>query len=59
MVFKIHEVNLSRPNLSLEVVMDDHMFPTYVSQKIRTKQAKVEDSKFYWGLQDCVRANGR
>lgn len=50
-MFKFHECNLSRANLQLEVVMDDHMFPTYVSQKIRTKTAKIEDSKFPDDLQ--------
>ena len=45
LVFKFHECQLSRANLQLEVIMDDHLFPTYVSQRIRTKTAKIEDSK--------------
>ncbi|KAL4991822.1 hypothetical protein BDW68DRAFT_127780 [Aspergillus falconensis] len=42
-VFKLHEVNLSRSNVHVEILMDDYMFPVWSSPKIRTKTAKVED----------------
>lgn len=44
LVFKFHEVHLSRSNVQVEVLMDDYMFPAYTSPKIRSKSAKVEDS---------------
>ncbi|KAH8431124.1 putative membrane bound C2 domain protein (vp115) [Aspergillus melleus] len=43
LVFKFHEVQLSRTNVQVEVVMDDHMFPAYVSPKLRSKTAQIED----------------
>ncbi|KAL4771021.1 hypothetical protein BDW60DRAFT_71742 [Aspergillus nidulans var. acristatus] len=42
-VFKLHEVNLSRSNVHVEIIMDDYMFPVWSSPKIRTKTAKIED----------------
>jgi hypothetical protein len=42
-VFKFHEVQLSRSNVQLEVLMDDHMFPSYSTAKIRSKAAKLVD----------------
>ncbi|KAL3465175.1 C2 domain-containing protein [Aspergillus heterothallicus] len=42
-VFKLHEVHLSRSNVHVEILMDDYMFPVWSSPKIRTKSAKVED----------------
>ncbi|KAL4948242.1 C2 domain-containing protein [Aspergillus filifer] len=42
-VFKLHEVQLSRANVHVEILMDDYMFPVWSSTKIRTKSAKVED----------------
>ncbi|KAE8348838.1 C2 domain-containing protein [Aspergillus coremiiformis] len=43
LVFKFHEVQLSRSNVQVEVLMDDYMFPAYTSPKIRSKTAKIED----------------
>ncbi|KAL2824799.1 hypothetical protein BDW59DRAFT_82737 [Aspergillus cavernicola] len=42
-VFNLHEVQLSRTNVHVEILMDDYMFPVWSSAKIRTKNAKVED----------------
>ncbi|KAI9372129.1 C2 domain-containing protein [Aspergillus egyptiacus] len=42
-VFKFHEVQLSRSNVHVEIIMDDYMFPVWSSPKIRTKNAKVDD----------------
>ncbi|KAL3479044.1 hypothetical protein BJX99DRAFT_89862 [Aspergillus californicus] len=42
-VFNLHEVQLSRNNVHVEIIMDDYMFPVWSSPKIRTKNAKVED----------------
>jgi Ca2+-dependent lipid-binding protein len=39
-VFKLIEGHLSQPNVRLEVLLDDHMFPAYTSQKVRSKDAK-------------------
>ncbi|KAE8384998.1 C2 domain-containing protein [Aspergillus alliaceus] len=43
LVFKFHEVQLSRSNVQVEVLMDDYMFPAYTSPKVRSKSAKIED----------------
>lgn len=45
-VYKFHDVQLAHPNVSLEVVMDDYMFPAYTSPKFRTKSIKLGDSMF-------------
>ncbi|KAL2808922.1 C2 domain-containing protein [Aspergillus granulosus] len=42
-VFKLHEVHLSRSNVHVEILMDDYMFPVWSSPKIRTKSTKVDD----------------
>ncbi|KAL4801980.1 hypothetical protein BDV18DRAFT_147987 [Aspergillus unguis] len=44
--FKLHDVQLSRSNVHVEILMDDYMFPVWSSAKIQTKNAKVEDSMF-------------
>lgn len=43
LVFKFHEAQLARSNVQLEVLMDDHMFPSYSTPKIRSKAAKLVD----------------
>ncbi|OJJ48132.1 hypothetical protein ASPZODRAFT_62240 [Penicilliopsis zonata CBS 506.65] len=43
LVFKFHEAQLSRTNVQLEVLMDDYMFPSYVSPRLRSRSAKFED----------------
>lgn len=43
-VFKFHEVHLAHSNVQVEVLMDDHMFASYSTGKIRTKVAQIEDS---------------
>lgn len=48
-VFKFHEGQLAQANVRLEVVMDDYMFPAYVSPKVHSKTAKFEDSKWTSG----------
>jgi Ca2+-dependent lipid-binding protein len=42
-VFKFHEGQLAVPHVQLEVLMDDYMFPAYVSSKIHTTTAKFTD----------------
>lgn len=44
LVFKFHEAQLAGPNVHVEVVMDDYMFPAYTSHKLRSKSVKIEDS---------------
>lgn len=43
MVFKILEGQFSHRDSHLEVVMDDHLFPSYRSSKIKQKVFKLED----------------
>ncbi|CRG83503.1 Tricalbin-1 [Talaromyces islandicus] len=43
-VFKFIDGNLSHSNVFLEVVIDDHMFPSYTSMKIKSKTATFEDT---------------
>ncbi|CAL5869238.1 uncharacterized protein PFLUO_LOCUS3466 [Penicillium psychrofluorescens] len=42
-VFQFHEGKLAHSNVHLEVLMDDYMFPAYISPKIRSENAKFED----------------
>ena len=42
-MFKFHEGQLAVPHVQLEVLMDDYMFPAYVSSKIHTTTAKFTD----------------
>lgn len=42
-MFKFHEGQLAHANVQLEVLMDDYMFPAYVSSKIHTTTAKFTD----------------
>ncbi|KAF9886442.1 hypothetical protein FE257_011474 [Aspergillus nanangensis] len=44
LVFKFHEVQLSRNNVQVEVVMDDYLYPAYTTPRIRSKSAKIEDT---------------
>jgi Ca2+-dependent lipid-binding protein len=43
-VFKFHEGQLSHTNVYLEVLMDDYMFPSYISPIIRSKSAEFNDT---------------
>lgn len=45
-VFKFHEGKLAHSNVQLEVLMDDNMFPAYVSPKIHSTTPKFEDGRF-------------
>ncbi|KAJ5312997.1 hypothetical protein PENANT_c018G11795 [Penicillium antarcticum] len=42
-VFKFHEGQLAHAHVQLEVLMDDYMFPSYISSKIHTTTAKFTD----------------
>ncbi|OKL63539.1 hypothetical protein UA08_01208 [Talaromyces atroroseus] len=42
-VFKVIDGQLSHANVYLEVIVDDHMFPSYTSMKIKSKTATFED----------------
>lgn len=42
-MYKFHEVQLAHANVQLEAVMDDYMFPAYVSPKLRSKSVKLGD----------------
>jgi Ca2+-dependent lipid-binding protein len=42
-VFKFHEGKLAHSNVQLEVVMDDYMFPAYVSPKIHSNTLTSSD----------------
>lgn len=45
-VFKVLEGQLSHTNVYLEVLVDDHMFPSYTSMKIKSRNARLEDGMF-------------
>ena len=47
LVFKIIEGQLSESDVQLEVLMDDHVFPSYTSQKVKTKHAVFNDGRFF------------
>ncbi|KAJ5109414.1 Tricalbin [Penicillium angulare] len=42
-VFKFHEGQLAHSNVQLEVLIDDYMFPAYVSPKIHSHTVKSSD----------------
>jgi hypothetical protein len=42
-VFKIIEGQLAHSDVKLEVLMDDHVFPSYTSSKVRSKSAVFGD----------------
>ncbi|KAK2743885.1 hypothetical protein FQN57_004508 [Myotisia sp. PD_48] len=42
-VFKFLEAQLAHSDIMLEVLMDDHLFPSYTSQKIRSKNTTIGD----------------
>lgn len=46
LVFKIIEGQLSESDVQLEVLMDDHVFPSYTSQKVKSKHAVFNDGLF-------------
>lgn len=42
-MFKLIEGQLSHTDVRLEVLMDDHMFPSYTSAKVRSKTVTFGD----------------
>lgn len=44
-VFKLIDGYLSHTNVQLEVLVDDHMFPSYTSMKIKSRDVTFEDGK--------------
>ncbi|KAI7968649.1 hypothetical protein EIK77_002242 [Talaromyces pinophilus] len=42
-VFKLIDGQLSHTNVQLEVLVDDHMFPSYTSMKIKSREATFQD----------------
>ncbi|EED19084.1 membrane bound C2 domain protein (vp115), putative [Talaromyces stipitatus ATCC 10500] len=42
-VFKLIDGQLSHTNVYLEVLVDDHMFPSYTSMKIKSREATFQD----------------
>ena len=47
LVFKLIEGQLSESDVQLEVLMDDHVFPSYTSQKVKSKHAVFNDGKSF------------
>lgn len=45
-VFKFHEGKLAHSNVHLEVLMDDYMFPAYVSPKMHSTTFNNPDGTF-------------
>jgi Ca2+-dependent lipid-binding protein len=44
-VFKLIDGQLSHTNVQLEVLVDDHMFPSYTSMKIKSREATFQDGE--------------
>ncbi|KAI5306644.1 hypothetical protein KEM56_007815 [Ascosphaera pollenicola] len=42
-VFRLEEANVAYDNVQLEVLMDDHIFPSYTSPKIKSRRAVLND----------------
>jgi hypothetical protein len=49
-VFNIIEGQLSHSDVKLEVLMDDHVFPSYTSSKMRSKNAVFGDGTWLKNL---------
>lgn len=45
-VFKLLEGNLSHTDVQLEVLMDDHLFPSYTSPKARSRHTVFGDGEY-------------
>lgn len=45
-VFKLHDCKLSRSEAQVEILMDDNLYPAYVSPKIKSSSSNIEDSRF-------------
>lgn len=43
-VFRLEEANVGYDNVQLEVLMDDHIFPSYISPKIKNRKAVLNDT---------------
>lgn len=45
-MFKLHGCKLSRSEAQVEILMDDNLYPAYVSPKIKSSSSNIEDSRF-------------
>ncbi|KAI5285228.1 hypothetical protein KEM54_000738, partial [Ascosphaera aggregata] len=43
-VFRLEEVNVGFDDVQIEVLMDDHIFPSYISPKIKNRRAVLNDT---------------
>jgi Ca2+-dependent lipid-binding protein len=48
LVFKLISGQLSRSNCYLEVLMDDMVFPSYSSSKVKSKVHEFNESECIW-----------
>jgi Ca2+-dependent lipid-binding protein len=46
LIFTLLDGDLARPNCYLEVVMDDMVFPSFTSNKVRSRHHEFNESKF-------------
>lgn len=44
-IFKLIEGNLAYSNVHIDVLMDDMVFPSYISSKARTRNIQFNESK--------------
>lgn len=44
-IFKLIEGTLARPDVRVEIVMDDYIFPSYSSSKARSRQTQFGESE--------------
>jgi Ca2+-dependent lipid-binding protein len=47
-VFKLISGELARANCQLEVLIDDQVFPSYASNKVKTRNAEFNESESCW-----------
>lgn len=45
LIFKLIEADLARSNVRVEVIMDDMVFPSYVSSKATSRHTQFGESK--------------
>jgi hypothetical protein len=49
-LFTLIDCDLAKPNCHLEVLIDDNVFPSYSSNKVRSKHHEFNESKFHQTL---------
>lgn len=53
LIFTLLDGDLARQNCYLEVLMDDHVFPSYSSNKVKTRHHEFNESMFITNPIEC------